>query len=1036
MVGNAVSVSVVHESARRMPARLGRAAAVMALAFGLLACGGGSGGSVFPAPQAGGGTAASGEGAGEASSAKTVLYASPTGGAASACSQGSPCGLGELQQAVRKQLAAGATDVEVQLADGTYRLSSTWQFGAADSGTPGHPVVWTAAPGAHPVISGATEVTGWRQAGTSGIWSAAVPANSNSRQLYIDGKAVPVAQKTPARLGFKGGWRGSSTGYDISGDTAATTWFAGLSAAQVAGVEFVYPAGNGQWTESRCRVASYAAGQLMMTEPCWTNVTKRLDYAQASGSLPSMNVSTMPASIRNALALVQPGQWFLDAAASTLHYQPIPGQNMAALHVELPRLESLLLGAGTLANPLHDVTFSGLQFSYATWNDPSTNAGFSEVQANLRMTIANNQGMCNFSSPAGTCPWGALTQPLANVSFSASNNITLSGNRFVNLGGAGLAFMYGSSNNLIQGNEFTEISSTGILLGCTYDPTPLNPANAAAIKQNCNPNPLLVANDLIGANEIMTGNTVSDNLVHRIGTDYPSACGITLLFSRGTKIVHNHIYDVPYTGITAGVIQGHVDNAAHPQNSVNINGDNTISNNLIHDYLQVLHDGGAIYIEGHQAQYRYKPDGITVDPVATLAHGMQVVGNVAFNGHNTNFTYYDDAGSEWINWQGNAAFNAGEKSGGCSATGHIWVTGNYLSSRWGAYECDAPVDVNESGNVSIAHVPQPGDIPAKLLSDAGVTPAFRTLGAAMNGKVFPVSVATSSTPKVIVAGRGFLSSPPIFFDGVKATNVEYLSDGLLFASIPAGGGVGSVTVGAQVAAPAITSPVNNSIGLAASRPIAGTGVAGSEVTVADGTDLICLATVAGDGTWNCAAVLADGIHTLAATQRPGDASGSGSAPSTSVAVLVGSARVTGRINDDHSAILYSSGWTPYTAGGANYADDIHYATQNGETVTLVFTGTAIQVFGEKVADQGDMGISIDGGAQQVVSTLAGSGPRSENAIIFTSPTLASGTHVITLTKLSGQYATFDGFNIATAATGFAPAIPAPALPAAGGSGRS
>ena len=36
--------------------------------------------------------------------------------------------------------------------------------------------------------------------------------------------------------------------------------------------------------------------------------------------------------------------------------------------MQLPRLESLLQGAGTLANPLHDITFTGWQFSYTTWN--------------------------------------------------------------------------------------------------------------------------------------------------------------------------------------------------------------------------------------------------------------------------------------------------------------------------------------------------------------------------------------------------------------------------------------------------------------------------------------------------------------------------------------------------------------------------------------------------------------------------------------------------------------------------------------------
>jgi len=64
-----------------------------------------------------------------------------------------------------------------------------------------------------------------------------------------------------------------------------------------------------------------------------------------------------------------------------------------------------------------------------------------------------------------------LTEPHANVTFTASDRITLSGNRFVDLGGAGVSFAYGSSDNLVQGNEFTAIASTALLLGCTADPT-------------------------------------------------------------------------------------------------------------------------------------------------------------------------------------------------------------------------------------------------------------------------------------------------------------------------------------------------------------------------------------------------------------------------------------------------------------------------------------------------------------------------------------------------------------------------------------
>ncbi|WP_405590949.1 hypothetical protein [Streptomyces sp. NBC_01190] len=850
-----------------------------------------------------------------------TLYASPSG-AGSACSAAAPCSLSGAQSAVRSHVAAnGSADVSVLLADGTYRLSSTWTLGAADSGTAGHPVVWKAAPGAHPVISGASQITGWTQVGSSGVWSAPVPGGSNSRQLYIGGHEVPVAQASPASLGFRGSWTGSSTGYTISADQAAMAWFGSLTASQVAGVEFDYPGGNGPWTESRCRVASFSAsaGTLKMSQPCWTDVTARASFAQGSGGLPSMSNSTMPALVENAQALLGSGQWFLDGAGGTLYYKPSAGQPMAGLEVELPRLESLVRGAGTLAAPLHDLTFSGLQFSYATWNAPSTSSGFADVQSNLRMTGANNQSMCTFSTPAGSCPWGSLTQPLANVAFSAAKNVTLTGDRFAELGGAGLSVMYGSANTLIQGNEFTDIASTALLLGCTYDPLPTDSSEAAGIKQNCAPDASAVSGDTIGANEILTGTTVSDNIIHRIGTDYSSASGITLLFSQHTTITRNNLYNLPYTGITAGVVQGHVDQASTPRNSTNINGSNAISDNVIHDYLSVRSDGGAVYVEGHQAQYVYQADGTTIDPAQTLAKGLQVTGNVAYDGPTTNFTYYDDAGSEWVNWQGNIAFSAGASAqGGCSPTGHFWITGNYFSANIQSYPCAQPVDTHASGNTTIPAAPKPSDLPSALLSAAGRGSGSFAPVTTVSPGIFYVSPTTNAT-QVLVAGEGFGPATPVYVGTTQAGNVTHLSSGFMIVPIPAGTTAGQISV------------------------------------------------------------------------TPQDPSAT-------------------RLNDTDSRITYSG--FSYASGRTfgDYQSDVHYATANGSTASLTFTGTGIQVYGEQFTDQGNVGISIDGGSQQVVSTTPSDGARHANVAVYTSGTLASGTHTIVVTKLSGQYGTLDGFT--------------------------
>ena len=994
-------------------------------------------------------------GAGSASAVTTLLYASPTG-SGTTCSQAAPCSLTGAQSAVRTALAATpGSDLSVTLAGGTYSLASTLKFGAADSGSSGHPVVWQAAAGTHPIISGASAVTGWTETDTTnGIWAATVPSGSASRQLYINGVEAPIAQSNLAQLGFTGGWTGSSTGYGISSDAAAVRWFGALSAAQVAGVEFNYVAGNGAWTDPSCRVASATSTTLTMTSPCWADTTARASYSNASGGLPSMSTSTLPSTVQNAYSLLHPGQWFLDSSANKLYYVPVAGQQMSSLDVELPRLESLVQVAGTLAAPVHDLTFQGLQFSYATWNAPSGTTGFADVQSNLHFTGATNQGMCTFSTPNGSCPWGSLTQPLANVTLSAAKNITMTGNLFTDLGGAGLNIVYGSTNDTVQGNQFTGIASTAILLGCTFDPTP-GSSTATAIEQNCTPNASAVTGDSIGTNEIVSGTTVANNLIHNIGTDYWSASAITLLFTQHTTVTHNEIYNVPYTGITAGVVQGHVDNVTHPQESTNINSDNTISDNLIHNYMERLNDGGAIYIEGHQAQYVFEADGTTVDPTKTLANALQISGNVAYAGNDNN-TYYDDAGSEWVVYTGNVQFDTlsgASGTGGCQPTGHFWVTSNYLEGSAASYQCYAsgtvPADTHTSGNTVIPGASGPNELPSTILASAGLTSTFASLQTANGASIYYVSPAetTGTTSSIIIAGTGLTASTPVMFGSQASTSVTAISSGFLRATVPSGASVSSLVVGTpqlgriddgspyikyagswSVSGGRSPGDVDNNVhasttnGNTETLQFTGTGATvygeastdqGNIGVSVDGGTQTTISTVPANGirVTNFAAFsvrgLTSGVHTITVTKLSGTYM---TVDGFAIFGGVVSGPTVTRLDDTSTSIVYTGSWSTSSGRGfGDLNDNIHYTTTNANTEALTFTGKGVSVYGELNSDQGNIGISVDGGTQVVVSTAAT--PRAANQVLWSSGTLASGSHTIVVTKLSGTYTTVDGFSV-------------------------
>src|SRR5580658_7355513 len=93
--------------------------------------------------------------------------------------------LERAQRAVRQWNADH--DVTVELADGTYRISKPLIITAQDGGAKTHHVLWAAADGAHPVISGAIQITGWKIFDRArGIYVASTPPGLDSRQLWAN----------------------------------------------------------------------------------------------------------------------------------------------------------------------------------------------------------------------------------------------------------------------------------------------------------------------------------------------------------------------------------------------------------------------------------------------------------------------------------------------------------------------------------------------------------------------------------------------------------------------------------------------------------------------------------------------------------------------------------------------------------------------------------------------------------------------------------------------------------------------------------
>ena len=118
-------------------------------------------------------------------------------------------------------------------------------------------------------------------------------------------------------------------------------------------------------------------------------------------------------------------------------------------------------------------------------------------------------------------------------------------------------------------------------------------------------------------------------------------------------------------------------------------------------------------------------------------------------------------------------------------------------------------------------------------------------------------------------------------------------------------------------------------------------------------------------------------------------------------------------DDDDQALSYTGTWTTQGSRGyGDYQDNVHYTATNGDTVTLTFSGTGVSLIGEKSSDQGEVALSIDGVAAGTADTSVPSGSAREvQQVLFTSATLAAGSHTLQVTMNSGSYMTVDAFRV-------------------------
>ncbi|WP_236551709.1 right-handed parallel beta-helix repeat-containing protein [Aeromicrobium sp. 9AM] len=514
----------------------------------------------------------------------TTYYASPDGKDGGHCSQSKPCSLERAQHVVRP--AAKHGDVTVQLADGTYRLSDPLKFDADDDGGD-HTIQWVAAPGAQPVITGASKVSGWTKSDAgSGIWQAKTPKGLDTRQLYVDGKIAPRAAIRLANADV------TPTAKGLTIKNSALSYLASLP--DQGRIEFE---SLGDFTNRYSPVKSISPTEITMAQPAWDNNTWGWDTVQNSFLAgPSWYLD-------NSLSfLTQAGQWYIAPSKGTLYYKPADGVDPNNLSIELPRLESLISIGGTYKNPVEGLAFKGIQFSGTSWLGPSTH-GYADQQNGTFIKDAYDYRPADaFSSCSRGCEMferarTSWYQEPAAVQVSAASRVSFTGNTFTNLGSSALGIGndanatvsgvgLGASDITVAANRFMEDSGHGVVVGGVL-PDAHHPSD-----------PRMTNKDI----------RIENNTVDRVSVDYKDNSGILSTYVTNAQIVHNEVSHVPYDGIDTGFGWGindaggsndYVDRGYYKWNTLYTTPttlkNTQVQGNLVHDTKARFADGGTIY---------------------------------------------------------------------------------------------------------------------------------------------------------------------------------------------------------------------------------------------------------------------------------------------------------------------------------------------------------------------------------------------------------------------------------------------------------
>lgn len=438
------------------------------------------------------------------------------------------------------------TEVIVWLDGGTYTIAEPLEFASLKSDLENVSLIFKAQKGEDPVISGGVEITRWNK-NPDGIWEAPMPESlkgmGNFRELFISGKrAIRARFPNEGYLHVK-----------KAGEDRRTNFFFEKGDFPIPqnpeGLELVF---LHDWSISRIEVKEIDATNDQL-------VTVDSIGAKSPAFFTIDNWEPNPRYfLENAPEFLDADyEWiFLKGQQKFLLKLP-ESVNPSDLQLVVPISEGLISIIGKEDQPVKNIHFEGITFQFSKWEIPEN--GYSGVQA------------CHYDPRPASKGWSVVPAAISSI---WAENVSFARCSFKNFGGSGIWFGTGSKNCKVVDSGLSDISGNGIMIGEGQD-------------RVVNGEPWWKS----APDQVASGNSIENCSITQVGAQFYGAVGIWAGLTAETSIKNNEVFDLPYTGISVGWMWSPVPTPARQ---------NTIEGNHIYDIMNILSDGGGIYMLGLQ----------------------------------------------------------------------------------------------------------------------------------------------------------------------------------------------------------------------------------------------------------------------------------------------------------------------------------------------------------------------------------------------------------------------------------------------------